>query len=792
MSSKKEKNAGPKELSLFMREVVAIFFLLIGIFLYLSLLSFNPHDPSLINITSHIVIHNWGGAVGAYLGDMLLFLFGGGAYFIGFFFLLSGVLLFTGARKQIVYHELPIYLLFVIFIAILFQLGAEKLTYDHVTLEAGGLIGGLAARMGLAYLGGPGTYLLVLFGALLTFVWATQLSVRQLGTWLFSGAGRVGSFSLQQALIYFVRAQKSLAKMLQARRDRQKPLVPPIEVKVNRKDSPKLKAVVVADENRDIEEDEAEELTTGGTRVGPKILERADKKKPVPQTSQMEFHNLGAGYKLPPISLLDSGEQSTVVIDEELLKMNARLLEKKFLDFNVEGHVTEIHPGPVITMYEFQPAPGVKLSRIANLVDDLSLAMGGRSVRIVAPLPNKPAVGIEIPNRERETVWLKDVIADDRFQKNDSKLLFAIGKDIEGIPYVADLAKMPHLLVAGATGSGKSVSINTMILSILYKSSPEDVRLIMVDPKMLELSIYEGIPHLLLPVVTEPKKATLALRWGVREMERRYKLLSDINARDIKSYNKRIEKGDVVGRMELKQKELGVEMVPDEEVIKHEHKLPYIVIIVDELADLMMVAGRDVEEAITRLAQMARAAGIHLILATQRPSVDVVTGIIKANFPARISFRVSSRHDARTVLDAIGSERLLGNGDMLFIPPGTSSLIRAHGAFITDAEVLRVVEFLKKQAKPIYDESILKPIATEETGELDENGQPEEVDALYDQAVSIVSETKQASISMIQRKLRVGYNRAARMIEKMENEGIVSPPSGTGHRQVLVSSLGVE
>ncbi|MDO8519256.1 MAG: DNA translocase FtsK, partial [Deltaproteobacteria bacterium] len=461
----------------------------------------------------------------------------------------------------------------------------------------------------------------------------------------------------------------------------------------------------------------------------------------------------------------------------------ARILEKKLLDFGVEGKVTEIHPGPLITMYEFEPAPGIKLSRIANLVDDLCLAMGGRSVRIVAPLPNKPAVGIEIPNNTRETVWLKDIIADEKFHGNESKLVMALGKDIEGIPFVADLAKMPHLLVAGATGSGKSVSINSMILSILYKAKPEEVRIIMVDPKMLELSIYEGIPHLLLPVVTEPKKASLALRWAVREMERRYKLLSDIDARNISNYNKKIEKGNFVSKQPLAQIVEGEEAP---EPIKHEGKIPYIVIIVDELADLMMVSSREVEESITRLAQMARAAGIHLILATQRPSVDVLTGVIKANFPARISFKVASKFDARTILDTIGSERLLGNGDMLFVPPGASRMLRVHGAFISETEVARVVEFLKNQAKPIYDETILK-VAEVEAAELEADGG--ESDELYDQAVAIVAETRQASISMIQRKLRVGYNRAARMIEKMEIEGIVSAPTGAGSRQVLVSSF---
>lgn len=794
MARQSKNDPANGEISLLKRELLALFFLSVGLFLYLSLFSYHPLDPSFLSVSTAHEVHNWGGTVGSYLADSLVSLFGLAAYGIGFFFLLASVFFFVGRTDRLTVVDVPLYFLFILFVAVFLDLTWGFMLYDGVKLEAGGFLGSMLAKAGVAYLGYAGAYLVLTFLTLLSFVAATRISLRDLSSWAAKWIKPVLFWIKGQCVIHAVRVKKSFDKWKDSRPKKAVPAKVVSEVRINRSLVPKPQpANVVAAEPVALKslpkpEEAITALAPDEPRLEPRILERADKKnaKPVPP-AQLELQNIGKGYQLPPINLLtsDSKNEETPV-DEESLKMNARLLEKKLMDFNVEGAVTEIHPGPVITMYEFQPAPGVKLSRIANLADDLCLAMGGRSVRIVAPLPNKPAVGIEIPNNNRETVWLKDIVADERFQKNESKLVFAIGKDIEGIPFVGDLAKMPHLLVAGATGSGKSVSINTMILSILYKATPEEVRLIMVDPKMLELSIYGGIPHLLLPVVTEPKKAALALRWAVREMERRYKLLSDINARNIQNYNKKIEKGDFVSRAASE----GIPPEGLEDPIQHGGKLPYIVIIIDELADLMMVSSRDVEESITRLAQMARAAGIHLILATQRPSVDVLTGVIKANFPARISFKVSSKHDARTVLDTIGSEKLLGNGDMLFIPPGASRILRVHGAFITETEVSRVVDFLKNQAKPVYDETILKPVETEGGGEGlpgEEGG--EERDELYDQAVAIVADTKQASISMIQRKLRVGYNRAARMIERMETEGIVSPPSGAGHRQVLVSSF---
>jgi len=456
------------------------------------------------------------------------------------------------------------------------------------------------------------------------------------------------------------------------------------------------------------------------------------------------------------------------------------------LDYGVEGKVVEVRPGPVITVYEFEPAPGVKVSRIVNLADDLALALSALSIRIVAPIPGKAVVGIEVPNTNRETVFLKEIIDSNNFRGFKSKLSFGLGKDIAGEPFVVDLARMPHLLVAGSTGSGKSVSINAIICSILFKATPEEVRFLMIDPKMLELSDYEGIPHLLLPVVTNPKKAAAALKWLVEEMERRYTVLAEKGVRNIEHYHQRMEK-------ELKEKgkvykRKGDVLEGDEEkVLEPMEKIPYIVVVIDELADLMMISSKEVEEAITRLAQMSRAVGIHLLLATQRPSVDVLTGIIKANFPARISFQVTSKVDSRTILDTIGAEHLLGSGDMLFLPPGSSKLIRLHGAFVSSSEIKRIVEFLKKQGKPTYlDPSILAE-GKKEKGEA--GGQEDEYDEKYDEALAFVAETGQASISLIQRRFRIGYNRAARIIEKMEAEGVVGPSDGVKPREVLVKKI---
>jgi S-DNA-T family DNA segregation ATPase FtsK/SpoIIIE len=536
----------------------------------------------------------------------------------------------------------------------------------------------------------------------------------------------------------------------------------------------------------------------------------------------------------PPITILTGEPSEAAPLDREGLTATAEKLRQKLASFGIQGQVTQIRPGPVVTMFEFLPAAGIKVSRIAGLSDDLAMAMEALRVRIVAPIPGKGVVGIEVPNKQRQTVVLRELVEQDAFQKSHSKLAMCLGKDIEGMPYVADLARMPHLLIAGTTGSGKSVAVNSMIVSMLLRATPEEVRFLMVDPKMLELSVYEGIPHLLLPVVTDAKKAAMALRWAVEEMERRYQLLADCGVRNIGSFNKKVEKeGDGARRPQKAPRQMRLVDLSDPGLDAHDlqaaaakgtlerkepdnpavallrenerriaegdvtappqpppeplKKLPYLVIIIDELADLMMVASREVETYIARLAQMARAAGIHLMVATQRPSTDVVTGVIKANFPSRISFQVASRHDSATIINTPGAEYLLGMGDMLILPPGTSTLTRVHGPYVDEKEIHAVVEHWKSQGAPVYDPNILRPRAEDGEGaQLDDEGP----DELYDQALAALADMRFISISLLQRKLRVGYNRAARMIERMEREGIVGPADGAKPREVLIRPLG--
>lgn len=525
----------------------------------------------------------------------------------------------------------------------------------------------------------------------------------------------------------------------------------------------------------------------------------------------------GHTFELPPLSLLDEEPEEDVQLDREALAENARVLERTFRDFAIEGRVREIRPGPVVTTYEFTLAPGIRVGKVANMANDLAMALEAMSVRIVAPIPGKNAVGIEIPNNRRQNVYLKGILGHPDFQKARSKLTLALGKDIEGRPYQADLARMPHVLVAGTTGSGKSVSVNGMILSILYRATPDDVRFLMIDPKMLELKLYEGIPHLLLPPVTDPKKAALALRWAVEEMERRYELLADFSVRDLQGFNRKMDhlregmerKRQAAAEQQPRTGETNIPVQDVDEagvvveaeghednseldrkaIQKHNgvpERMPFIVVVVDEFADLMMVASKDVEMYVARLAQKARACGIHVLLATQRPSVDVITGVIKANFPTRMSFRVASMHDSKTIINTQGAERLLGNGDMLMIPPGTSDLMRVHGGFVSESEISRVVAFWKGQGKPQYNEAILKAPEGDAEGGTG-GGDDEPYDEFFDRAVEIVARTRKVSISEIQRKLGVGYNRAAKMVERMEKDGMIGPTQGANKpREVFV------
>ncbi len=743
------------------KEIAGLVWMAAGLFLLLSLISFNNSDPSFNNNLDPATIHNFCGKVGAYVSDLFYQVIGLPALVIPFACLLFAWRLLKFRDLHPRTYKIFAFAVMLVSISGLIALEIGKVALFGQTLsQAGGFIGFFLASTLKSWfnLTGATIFLLVFFSV---------------------SAMLVARFSMVLFLEgLLARLGDKLERRKEARQARR-----------------------ALRDNRSSTRDKAPLIRAPEPSPVPTTREKGKKNnKNKSQDSQEAFDFLepSGTYHPPSLALLDHDGDPAKPVDKDVLMMNARLLEKKLLDFNVEGDVSEVKPGPVVTMYEFAPAPGVKVNKIAGLADDLSMALKALSIRIVAPIPGRGVVGIEIPNRDREMVYLKEIFATEEFQKTGGRLPLALGKDIFGHTVVADLARMPHLLVAGSTGTGKSVSINAMILSLLYRADPRDVRLIMVDPKMLELSMYEGIPHLLLPVVTNPKKAALALNWAVREMERRYKLMSDKGVRNIDGYNRKLAKEEKE-KSSKRQRELDNDAVIDlleedlptielaeGEKLDHGH-LPYIVVIVDELADLMMISGRDIEEAITRLAQMARAAGIHLILATQRPSVDVITGLIKANFPTRISFKVFSRIDSRTILDQMGAETLLGNGDMLFLPPGTGAVQRVHGAFVSEIEVQRVVDFLKKQGTPEYDKTILAAPASADSGG---NGD-DEYDEKWDQALAIIADTKQASISMLQRRLRLGYNRAARMIEKMEAEGIVGPSDGTSRpREVFISKIG--
>ena len=743
------------------KEIIGLLWLAFGLFLLLSLASFHSGDPSFNNNLTPDTINNICGRVGAYVADLFFQIFGLPALLIPLACLLAAWRLLKFRDLHPRFYKLLSFLALIGCLGGLIALRFDQIDWFGQTIvRAGGVTGDFLADTLKGWFNTIGAALFLFVGLAVATILVARFS---LVLFLEGVFGRFGD--------RFERMREARA----ARREQQE------------QEKPEKPRGVV------IHPPEPRPATASVVQLFDK-KGRGKKEKEALVQETFDFIEPSGTYHAPPLSLLDHDGEKAKPVDRDALMMNARLLEKKLQDFGVEGEVSEVKPGPVVTMYEFAPAPGVKVSKIAGLSDDLSMALKAQSIRIVAPIPGRGVVGIEIPNRDREMVYLKEIIAAEEFQKSGGRLPLSLGKDIFGHTVVGDLARMPHLLVAGSTGTGKSVSINAMILSLLYRADPRDVRLIMIDPKMLELSMYDGIPHLLLPVVTNPKKATLALNWAVREMERRYKLMADKGVRNIEGYNRKLAKEAEEpkgkrGRQLHLDDDFSEDLLPEIQIVEgdlleHGH-LPYIVVIVDELADLMMVAGREVEEAIARLAQMARAAGIHLILATQRPSVDVITGLIKANLPTRISFRVFSRIDSRTILDSMGAETLLGNGDMLFIPPGSGVLQRVHGAFVSEIEVQRVVDFLKKQGSPDYDKSILETPAASAGGSGDEDA--DGYDEKWDEALAIIAESRQASISMLQRRLRLGYNRAARMIEKMESEGIVGPSDGTSRpREVFL------
>jgi S-DNA-T family DNA segregation ATPase FtsK/SpoIIIE len=622
-------------------------------------------------------------------------------------------------------------------------------------VHGGGWLGGFAATALRELVGAPGAFLVVGMLAAVAVVLATGVSLVRLGGRAAAWAARAAREAAIGALGRGRRAAESV------RHVRREPVPIVLDDPVDAPAEPERPPPIIREPERRPE--------------APRGRERT--RRPASQEELFAEDT----YRLPALSLLDPPERTVQPIDEAALLASSRILETKLADFDVAGKVVAVRPGPVITTFEFEPAPGVKVSRIVGLADDLSMALRAASVRILAPIPGKPVVGIEVSNPRREKVFIRELLQSEPYRRADSPLTLALGKDTTGNVVVADLARMPHLLIAGATGTGKSVSMNAMLMSILYKASPRDVRLIMIDPKMLELSVYEDIPHLLVPVVTDPKKAAAALANMIREMEERYQLLHDKGVRNIDSYNRLIAEG----RRAAGEGDEPAEPPTPRTALRHRH-LPRVVIVIDELADLMMTGGRAVEESITRLAQKARAAGIHLILATQRPSVDVITGLIKANFPARISFQVTSGTNSRTILDCVGAERLLGEGDMLFLPPGTARVQRLHGAFVSDQDVHRVVDFVKRQEQPHYEMGLLE---SEDDDEGEEELDEDLSDEMYDMAVRLVTEHRQASISWLQRRLRIGYNRAARMIERMEREGVVSAATGAKGREVIARRL---
>ncbi len=745
-----------------LREIAVLGFFGIALFFLISLITFSNEDAGWTHSGSVQTVTNACGVFGAWIADFTLSFFGLIAYLFPVIISWHGYMLYGQARQG--QQKMTLALQWLGSIATIVS-GAALLSLYVLRVEVelpgstGGILGQEIGDAVLILFGNSGATLFLIVLLLSGITLATELS------WV-TFIDLIGKYTVFACRI----VGHTVTNLWMARPDNSVQSFDSAPVKPETRRNAIVKAIAIAKATPRIE----------------KSVVQFEKNSMQPQKKPAPKYNAGEGI-LPSLALLDERDTRVVGYSQIDLEEMSRLVEDILADFNVAVAVVGFHPGPVITRFELQPAAGVKVSRISSLSKDLARALSVTSVRIVEIIPGKSVVGLEIPNREREMVTLRELLAAPVFEKAKSMLTLAMGKDISGAPLVADLGKMPHALVAGTTGSGKSVAINTMILSLLYKATPEEVRLIMIDPKMLELSVYEGIPHLLTPVVTDMKEASNALRWAVAEMERRYKLMSKMGVRNLAGFNHLIDEATARGESVRDPMFQLLNPLEEGEYFPVLSKLPSIVIVIDELADMMMIVGKKVEELIARLAQKARAAGIHLILATQRPSVDVLTGLIKANVPTRISFQVSSRIDSRTILDQGGAETLLGNGDMLFLPSGTSIPIRAHGAFVDDHEVHRVVEFLKQTAPPDYLEDI-----TRESSDFNEgynmNGDSSnnsETDALYDEAVMFVTETRKASISSVQRRFKVGYNRAATMIEDMEAAGIVSSAESNGSRIVL-------
>ncbi|MBI5889650.1 MAG: DNA translocase FtsK 4TM domain-containing protein [Nitrosomonadales bacterium] len=740
----------PERLLGLIRESRWLLLVAVALYLILILFGYDRVDPSWSHSVSGGATHNPGGTFGAWLSDVLLYLFGFSAWWWVTLMLQRVWAGYRQMRADSLFDQRALWVSLLGFLVLLFSssaLEALRLYTWKVALPdahggmLGAALGGALAQV-LGYIGAT-LFLLALMVA--SFSLYTGLSWLRFVDWL---GGVLEESYLWARNTWQTWQDKRIGE--QAMQER---------------------SLVVEEEKKRVEEHQP-------IHIGMPVYE-VPRSKRVEKEKQVSLFADLPDSDLPPLHLLDEAKQQVEVVSAETLEFTSRLIERKLKDFGVEVKVVGAYPGPVITRYEIDPAVGVKGSQIVHLVRDLARALSVVSIRVVETIPGKAYMALELPNPKRQIVHLSEILGSQVYAEMNSALTIAMGKDISGKPVVADLGKMPHVLVAGTTGSGKSVAINAMILSLLYKSTPQQVRLLLVDPKMLELSVYEGIPHLLAPVVTDMRQAAAALNWGVGEMDKRYKLMSALGVRNIAGYNQQVRDAVKAGKPLTNPFSITPENPEPLE------ELPFIVIFIDELADLMMVVGKKVEELIARLAQKARASGIHLVLATQRPSVDVITGLIKANVPTRVAFQVSSKIDSRTILDQMGAEALLGQGDMLYLPPGSGYPQRVHGAFVSDQEVHRVTEYLKAQGEPNYIEGVLTSLDEPTDGEYDGGGGDAEADALYDQAVEIVLKTRRPSISLVQRHLRIGYNRAARLIEAMEKAGLVSPMQGNGNREVL-------
>lgn len=808
-----------------------------AVFILCALISFDPADPSWSQTGEFVNVKNITGTAGAWVADILLLTFGWLAYLVPVAIQLFGYLLFKQPHRifQLDYTTLALRVIgFALFITS--ATAISSINFDDIyNFSSGGVVGDVIATAMMPTFNFTGTSILLLcfFFAGLTLLtgiswvqfvdfvgkWVMKAFYflrEQFSAWLHREKEAVKDIATSEPDANFVEPENEPAISFNDA-DEEEPKPTKAKQKPAEKADDDFKGFDELDDILDQEigfsalDDESFDTVSALNALDQSPVVEPEKPvttvvspaRPMPKpkpayepppTAKEKFEALleeqPPANPLPSLDLLDRPDKAKNPLSQEELDGISRLVETKLLDFNIQAAVVGVYPGPVVTRFELDLAPGIKVAKITGLAKDLARSLSAVSVRVVEVIPGKTYVGLELPNKHREIVRLSEVINAPKFESNPSPLTMVLGKDIAGEPVCADLGKMPHLLVAGTTGSGKSVGVNVMILSLLYKSGPDDVRMIMIDPKMLELSVYEGIPHLLCEVVTDMKEAANALRWCVGEMERRYKLMSALGVRNLKGYNQKVLDAKEAGQPILDPLFKDTDGMADgpEEL----DKLPSIVVVIDEFADMMMIVGKKVEELIARIAQKARAAGIHLVLATQRPSVDVITGLIKANIPTRMAFQVSSKIDSRTILDQQGAENLLGMGDMLYLPPGTSVPVRVHGAFVDDHEVHAVVDDWKKRGKPNYIDEILSGDATEEIllpGETSEDGD-EESDPLYDEAVSFVIETGKVSVSSVQRKLRVGYNRAARLVEQMETSGIVSAPGHNGAREVLVPNGG--